>query len=134
MSAADENCVAQTLALAAGHVVTTNTLIDAVWGDDPPPSADKSLQSHMSRIRQQLPEGLIETAGHGYLLRVRPVDVDAHLLVHLVDRPSGHRPVATRTSPSNSSTKQSISGEGRRSTASPTGLPRRRDRQARSDP
>ncbi len=81
-----ERAIVETLALAAGHVVTTNTLIDAVWGDDPPPSADKSLQSHMSRIRQQLPEGLIETAGHGYLLRVRPVDVDAHLLVHLVEQ------------------------------------------------
>ncbi len=81
-----ERAIVETLALAAGHVVTTDTLIDGVWGDDPPPSADKSLQSHISRIRQQLPTGLIETAGHGYLLRVRPVDVDAHRLVHLVEQ------------------------------------------------
>jgi predicted ATPase/DNA-binding SARP family transcriptional activator len=81
-----ERAIVETLALAPGDVVATDTLIDGAWGDDPPPTAEKSLQSHISRIRQRLPAGLIETAGHGYRLRVRPTDVDADRLVHLVEQ------------------------------------------------
>ncbi len=80
-----ERAIVETLALAAGDVVTTDTLIDGAWGDDPPPTADKSLQSHISRIRQRLPDGMIETTDHGYRLHVRPADVDVHRLVHLVE-------------------------------------------------
>ena len=80
-----ERAIVETLALSVGDVVTVETLVDGAWGDDPPPSADKSLQSHISRIRQRLPAGLIETTAHGYRLRLRPADVDAHRLVQLVD-------------------------------------------------
>ena len=80
-----ERAIVETLALSAGDVVTMGTLIDGAWGDDPPPTADRSLQSHISRIRQRLPPGLIETTDHGYRLRVRPAEVDAHRLLHLLD-------------------------------------------------
>ncbi len=80
-----ERAIVETLALFSGDVVTTDTLVDGAWGDEPPPTAGKSLQSHISRIRQRLPAGLIETTGHGYRLHVRPADVDAHRLIGLIE-------------------------------------------------
>ena len=91
-----ERAIVETLALSVGEVVTVETLVDGAWGDDPPPSADKSLQSHISRIRRRLPDGLVETVGHGYRLRLEPPDVDAHRLVRLIEdarrASTGHDP------------------------------------------
>jgi DNA-binding SARP family transcriptional activator len=41
------------LALRAPDAITTDELVDLLW-DDPPPSATKSLQSHLSRVRSAL--------------------------------------------------------------------------------
>ena len=81
-----ERAIVETLALSAGDVVSTDTLIDGAWGDDPPPTADKSLQSHISRVRRCLPAGLVETVGRGYRLGVEPADVDAYRLGRLVEK------------------------------------------------
>jgi DNA-binding SARP family transcriptional activator len=60
---------------SVGRVVPADTLIDAVWGEDPPLSALGSLQSYVSRLRRALGEG--EVALHfeppGYRLDA-PVD------------------------------------------------------------
>lgn len=42
------------LLAAGGDTATTDRLIDAVWGDAPPATARKSLQSHVSRLRSLL--------------------------------------------------------------------------------
>ena len=73
------------LALHAGHAVSTADLIDAVWGEHPPASATKTLQSHISQLRRILPAGLVETMKGGYRLRLRPDEVDALRLGALVD-------------------------------------------------
>jgi DNA-binding SARP family transcriptional activator len=42
------------LAVLAAHPdrhVRADTLIDALWGPDPPPSADRTLRSYVSRLR-----------------------------------------------------------------------------------
>lgn len=38
----------------SGCQVTTDALIEALWPSDPPPSARKTLQSHLSRLRGEL--------------------------------------------------------------------------------
>jgi DNA-binding SARP family transcriptional activator/Tfp pilus assembly protein PilF len=43
--------VLATLGLAAGEVVSTDRLIDVVWGDKPPSTASNTLQSHVSYVR-----------------------------------------------------------------------------------
>jgi predicted ATPase/DNA-binding SARP family transcriptional activator len=69
------------LALMGGRVVTTERLIDELWGEEPPSRARDSLQMHVSRLRKALIEAgddggrLVNQAG-GYLLDVRPGERD----------------------------------------------------------
>ncbi|MFB8392600.1 BTAD domain-containing putative transcriptional regulator [Streptomyces yangpuensis] len=65
------------LLAAPGRVITTDRLIDEVYGDDPPSGAGNALQSQISRLRRRL--GVtIESLPAGYRLDVDPDDVDAH--------------------------------------------------------
>src|SRR5215213_2040578 len=71
------------LALTRGRVVTSERLIDELWGEDPPTRARDSLQMHVSRLRKALTQAggdadrLASQAG-GYVLALRPgvCDVD----------------------------------------------------------
>jgi DNA-binding SARP family transcriptional activator/ABC-type branched-subunit amino acid transport system substrate-binding protein/DNA-binding beta-propeller fold protein YncE len=70
------------LLLHANRVVSRDTLIDDLWGETPPPTAGKTLQAHVSRLRRALngaDEGSspLETRGNGYLLRVADGQLDA---------------------------------------------------------
>jgi class 3 adenylate cyclase/DNA-binding SARP family transcriptional activator len=73
------------LALRAGAVVQTPELIRALWGEDPPRSALKAIQTYISALRRVLPPGGIDTAGGGYQLLVALDDVDALLFERLAD-------------------------------------------------
>jgi predicted ATPase/DNA-binding SARP family transcriptional activator len=60
-----------------GKVVSTERLIDEVYGQEPPASAANALQSQISRLRRRL--GVtIESLPHGYRLDIDPDDIDAH--------------------------------------------------------
>jgi DNA-binding SARP family transcriptional activator/ABC-type branched-subunit amino acid transport system substrate-binding protein len=74
------------LLLHANEVVSLDRLIDELWGETPPPTAAKTLQAQVSRLRRALNGdedpathmlGPLETRGHGYLLKVEPGQVDA---------------------------------------------------------
>ena len=65
------------LLLRRGEVVPADQLIDEMYGGRPPPSAAKSLQAHVSRLRKALPEGRLVTRGPGYLLQASAEEVDA---------------------------------------------------------
>jgi DNA-binding SARP family transcriptional activator/WD40 repeat protein/energy-coupling factor transporter ATP-binding protein EcfA2 len=73
-----DRVVLQALATRLGHPVSPDELADAVWGDHPPASAAKNLQSCIVRLRKVLGAGAIETTPHGYVLAVPPDDVDAN--------------------------------------------------------
>ncbi|MCD2187135.1 BTAD domain-containing putative transcriptional regulator [Actinomycetospora soli] len=64
------------LALEAGHPVDAATLVDALWGEDPPSTAN-ALQSLASRLRRALGADRVRSAAGGYLLAVDPDEVDA---------------------------------------------------------
>lgn len=51
-----------------GDRVSIGGLVDAVWSEDAPVSARRTLQSYLSRLRRLVPEGTIETIGDGYRL------------------------------------------------------------------
>jgi DNA-binding SARP family transcriptional activator/sugar lactone lactonase YvrE len=64
------------LLLRAGEVVSTDGLIDALWGERPPPSAPNSIHIYVSRLRRALGNGRLETRGHGYVLRLEAEELD----------------------------------------------------------
>ena len=64
------------LLLRAGEVVSTDGVVDALWGERPPPSAPNSVHIYVSRLRRALGNGRLETRGHGYLLRLGSQELD----------------------------------------------------------
>jgi DNA-binding SARP family transcriptional activator/DNA-binding beta-propeller fold protein YncE len=72
------------LLLHANEVVSTDRLIDELWGESPPESAANMLQGYVSHLRKTLEPGrgrgeheLIVSRAPGYMLQIRPDQVDA---------------------------------------------------------
>jgi DNA-binding SARP family transcriptional activator len=61
----------------ANEVVTSNVLIDDVWGDEPPDTARNTLQSYVYRLRMAIGTDRLEAPNGGYRLRVEPGELDA---------------------------------------------------------
>ncbi|WP_086838381.1 BTAD domain-containing putative transcriptional regulator [Amycolatopsis kentuckyensis] len=72
------------LALEPGQVVPKATLVDWIWGEQPPAEAPNALQRLVSRLRKALPEGSVDGRPTGYRLVVAPDDVDAVRFERLV--------------------------------------------------
>lgn len=60
---------------AGGRTVSASRLIDDIWGDDPPPTARKTLQGYVHHLRTQVGDSIITDSG-GYSLATNG-DVDA---------------------------------------------------------
>ncbi|MGW5195216.1 BTAD domain-containing putative transcriptional regulator [Kribbella sp. NPDC004138] len=71
------------LALDAGRVVPKATLVDWIWGEQPPADAANALQRLVSRLRKLLP---VEGHTDGYRLQLDPDAVDAVRFERLVTR------------------------------------------------
>lgn len=69
------------LALEPGRVVSTDVLINDLWGPDRPSGTLNALQSLVSRARRTLtvvPDLALRSHGSGYVLDVAAEDVDTH--------------------------------------------------------
>lgn len=72
------------LLLRAGRVVSTDELIEALWGEHPPAGAANALQAHVSALRRALTPGrgrrdaeqVVVTRPPGYLLPLDCHDLD----------------------------------------------------------
>ena len=67
------------LLLHANEVVSSDALIDEVWGEDPPDSVVNALQVHVSGLRKALAGGgdsVLVTRPPGYVLRVGAGELD----------------------------------------------------------
>jgi DNA-binding SARP family transcriptional activator len=64
------------LVLHAGEVVSSDALIEALWGERLPHTARAALQNHVSRLRRALGPGLVESHAAGYVLEVSPDQID----------------------------------------------------------
>jgi YVTN family beta-propeller protein len=85
------------LALLLVHrnqAITTDLLVDELWGEHPPATAQKIVQVYVSRLRGQLGAGRIETRGHGYALMLRPGELDLDRFEQLVERSEDEAPRA----------------------------------------
>lgn len=77
LGARQQRAVLALLLLHRGEVVSTDRLVDGIWGEQPPPTAVKSLQVYVSQLRKALGDGVLETQGRGYLVHVSADQLDA---------------------------------------------------------
>ena len=77
------------LLLHRGELVSTDRLIDALWGERASGSAAKTVQVYVSNLRKALGDGVLVTRGRGYLLQTEPLQVDSERFQELVAE--GHR-------------------------------------------
>jgi YVTN family beta-propeller protein len=74
------------LLLSANEVVSRDHLVDALWGERAPASAQRSLDSYVSRLRALLGPDRIERRPPGYLFRVAPGELDLDRFEDLLTR------------------------------------------------
>ncbi|MBV8979924.1 MAG: winged helix-turn-helix domain-containing protein [Acidimicrobiia bacterium] len=73
------------LALNAGRVVPAEQVVDALWGENPPPRVRNGLQALASKLRAALGAAdLVVMRGGGYVLEVPPDATDIHRYETLV--------------------------------------------------
>lgn len=65
------------LVVRAGQVVSTDRLIDELWGERPPKTVTTSLQNMVSQLRKLIGADVLVTRPPGYLLQIEPQQVDA---------------------------------------------------------
>ena len=58
-----QRAVLANLLVRPNQVVPADTLIDEVWGDEPPGQARNTLQTYVSNLRKALGEGVLEGSG-----------------------------------------------------------------------
>lgn len=76
------------LLLRANQVVTTQALIEELWGYEPPRSALTTVQTYIYQLRKTLDGRKAEiliTKPLGYVLRVQPGELDLHRFEQLVE-------------------------------------------------
>ncbi len=72
------------LLLRANEVVSTDDLIDRMWGEQAPPTAAKVVQVQVWRLRKTLGADALVTRPPGYVLRVGPDELDLARFERLV--------------------------------------------------
>jgi predicted ATPase/DNA-binding SARP family transcriptional activator len=67
-------------------VVSAERLIDVLWDEDPPATAAKALQVHVSQLRRALGAETIVTRPTGYAVKLAPGELDLERFESLVER------------------------------------------------
>src|SRR6476659_6319596 len=87
------------LLVHANEPVSQGRLIEALWGESPPPRAGANLHGHVATLRKLLgddPDASIETTPGAYTLRIDPDRVDASRFERLVRDARGRDDAAER--------------------------------------
>jgi DNA-binding SARP family transcriptional activator len=79
-----QRAVLALLLVDANRVVSTDRLVDALWGEQPPRTAATSLQNFVSQLRKQLGSDVVQTKAPGYVLRIAPEQLDLERFRRLV--------------------------------------------------
>jgi DNA-binding SARP family transcriptional activator/tetratricopeptide (TPR) repeat protein len=94
------------LAMRANRVVSRGELVDAVWGEQPPASAEGGIYTYIAGLRRVLepdrprrapdrsrraPASVLVTAGGGYMLRLAPGSLDADCFEQLLGQVRAQR-------------------------------------------
>ncbi len=72
----NERTLIALLVLHADRPLSNDTIIDALWGEQPPPTAPEMVRNYVARVRKRLGEDAIATMPSGYRLVADPDAVD----------------------------------------------------------
>jgi predicted ATPase/DNA-binding SARP family transcriptional activator len=86
LPAAKQRALLAILLLRANEPVSSELLIDELWGGAPPRSARKLLQTYVSKLRRVLGDKVLVTHPAGYAVRVEPGQLDLYRFGDLVDQ------------------------------------------------
>jgi YVTN family beta-propeller protein len=84
LGAPKQRALLAVLLLHRGEPVSSDRLIDEIWGEQPPASANKLVQGYVSNLRKVLGDGRLVTQGRGYVLRIEPGQTDVDRFEALV--------------------------------------------------
>ena len=87
-----QRAVLAALLLRANDVVSTEFLVDALWGEQPPRTATTSLQNSIVALRKVLGAELVQTKHPGYRLVVDRESIDLGRFERLVGTARGLEP------------------------------------------
>ena len=73
------------LLLHPGEIVSVDTLVEELWGEQPPPTAAKNVQGYVARLRRTLGDDALVTQAPGYALRADGRWLDAARFQELVE-------------------------------------------------
>jgi DNA-binding SARP family transcriptional activator len=92
LGGAKQRALLAILLLRANDVVSADRLIEDLWGEEPPATAENVLQTYVSRLRRALEPAAAHggerllTRRPGYMLRVQPQELDLDRFRDLADR------------------------------------------------
>jgi YVTN family beta-propeller protein len=76
VGAAKQRTLLGVLLLHANEPVSTARLVEELWGEEPPATAESLVQGYVHALRKQLGAGVVETMARGYRLEVEPASLD----------------------------------------------------------
>jgi predicted ATPase/DNA-binding SARP family transcriptional activator len=92
-----ERALLALFALSPGQTVSTDRLIDELWGEDLPANPSNALQALVSRLRRAVGSDTVVTRAPGYFLDVPPEAVDAARFRALVEAAGNEADPAVRS-------------------------------------
>jgi DNA-binding SARP family transcriptional activator len=92
LGGAKQRAVLAILLLRRGEAVSSDRLIDELWGERPPATAAKTLQVYVSHLRKALGDGTLLTRAPGYVMRLEPGQLDADRFQALLEEARGQEP------------------------------------------
>ena len=111
------------LLVHANETLTTDRLIDELWGESPPANAAKTVQMHVSRLRKALRGavgGPVVTRERGYELRLDPEQLDSHQFERLTAEGTSELAAGRPSAAAGRSSRRSRCGATRRLPIWPT--------------
>ena len=85
LGGAKQRALLACLLLHPNEVVSSDSLLDNLWGDAAPASARKIVQLYVSRLRKSLGDDALTTRSPGYVLPVEPEQLDAQRFAHIYE-------------------------------------------------
>jgi DNA-binding SARP family transcriptional activator/class 3 adenylate cyclase len=76
LGGAKQRAVLAHLLIRANELVSAETLVDEVWGEEPPEKARNTLQTYVSHLRKALGHDRIQSHAPGYRLRLDSSELD----------------------------------------------------------